>query len=133
MDAPTIAPRRNAPWTGRRRVKDPKARLLTIRWSAEQYAAVSAMADQAGMPVGTFLRTLALGSPGPRATRKPPIERRELARLLGELGKIGSNVNQIAKAIHQTQNLPSWSELASIREDVTAMRAAVMTALGRDP
>jgi hypothetical protein len=64
--------------------------------------------------------------------RRPPVERGELARILGELGKIGSNVNQIAKAIHTTRNLPSWSELAEIKADIAVLRAAVIKALGRD-
>jgi hypothetical protein len=133
MNAPAIAPKRKAPWTGRRKVPDPKTRVSTIRWTVQQYGTVSETADQAGLSVGAFLRTLALGSPGPRAVRKAPVERRELARILGELGKIGSNCNQIAKAIHQTQNLPGWAELASIRADVAAMRAALMSALGKEP
>jgi hypothetical protein len=133
MNASASVPKRKAPWTGRRKVPDPKTRISTIRWTAKQYGTVSETADQAGMSVGAFLRAIATGSPGPRAVRKPPVERRELARILGELGKIGSNVNQIAKAIHQTHNLPSWSELAAIRADVAAMRAALMTALGKEP
>jgi hypothetical protein len=78
------------------------------------------------------LRLLALGDAGPRAVRRPPVERAELARLLGELNKIGSNVNQIAKAIHTTRNLPSWSELAEIKADIAVMRASVLKALGHD-
>ena len=57
----------------------------------------SETAAQAGLSVGAFLRALALGSAGPRAVKRPRVEREQLARLLGEIGKLGSNVNQIAR------------------------------------
>ena len=56
-------------------------------------------AREAGLRIGGYLRALALGSAGPRAVKRPAVEREQLARLLGELGKLGSNVNQIAKMV----------------------------------
>jgi hypothetical protein len=53
-------------------------------------------------------------------------------RLLGHLGKVGSNINQIAKAIHTTCTLPTLADLAAIRNDIGLMRAALLAALGRD-
>ena len=64
--------------------------------------------------------------------RKPPIERKELARLLGWLGKLGSNVNQIARRFNLTGSLPGFPELLAVRREVGEMRAALMAALGRD-
>jgi hypothetical protein len=124
--------KRPVPWRGRRRVEDARKRLIHVRCTDYERAAIRAIAEQAGLSVGAFIRALALGDAGPRAVRRPPVERAELARVLGALGKIGSNVNQIAKAIHQTQNLPSWSELAEIKADIAMMRAAILKALGRD-
>jgi hypothetical protein len=124
--------KKRAPWHGRMRVKDARKRLIHLRCTDEERAAIQAVAEQAGLSVGALLRALALGDPGPRAVRKPPIERAELVRILGALGKIGSNVNQIAKAVHTTRNLPSWSELAEIKNDIALMRAAILKGLGRD-
>ena len=120
------------PWRGRRRVKDARNRLINLRCTDHEHAGITSAAELAGFSVGAFLRLLALGDSGPRAVRRPPAERAELSRLLGELGKIGSNVNQIAKAIHTTRNLPSWSELAEIKADIARMRAAILKALGHD-
>jgi Mobilization protein NikA len=133
MSEEPIAParKRAAPWSGRRRVSDAKTSFISVRCTAEERATIDAAATQAGLSVGAYLRALAFGSPGPRAVRRPPIEREELARLLGLLGKLGSNVNQIARAVNMTRNLPSWSELAEIRHDIGLMRAALMKALGR--
>jgi len=115
----------------RRRVADARNRFVSVRCTAEEHNAIDEAATQAGLSIGAFLRAQALGNPGPRAVRRPPVERRELARLLGHLGKLGSNVNQIARAVNTTRNLPSWSELAEIRHEVSQIRAALMKALGR--
>jgi hypothetical protein len=126
------AKKKPVPWRGRKRVKDPRERLIHLRCTDHERAAIKAVAEEAGFSVGALLRLLALGDAGPRAVRRPPAERAELVRILGELGKIGSNVNQIAKAIHTTRNLPSWSELAEIKADIATLRAAVLKALGHD-
>lgn len=126
------AKRNSARSRGPMRVKDARMRSIRFRCTDHEHAAINAAAEDAGFSVGAFLRLLALGDAGPRAVRRPPAERAELARLLGELGKIGSNVNQIAKAIHTTRNLPSWSELANVRGEIERMRGAILKALGYD-
>src|SRR5437868_11007043 len=122
--------RRAAPWRGRRRVSDPRGRFIGVRCTPEEYARINDAASKSGDSVGAFLRRVALGDPGVRAIRRPPIERRELARFLGWLGKLGSNVNQIAHAYNRDRRAPASLDIAAIREDVAAMRAALMKALG---
>ena len=132
-DAPVArARKRPVPWRGRMRVKDPRTTSIRLRCTEHERAAIRAVAEDAGFSVGALLRLLALGDAGPRSVRRPPVERAELARLLGQIGKIGSNVNQIAKALHTTRNLPSWSELAEIKAEIAVMRGAVLKALGYD-
>ena len=114
------------------RVKDARTQFVGVRCSTDEHAAITEAAAKAGLSVGAYLRTQALGSPGPRAVRRPPIERRELARLLGWLGKLGSNVNQLAYGYNRERRLPGLPELMAVRQDVAAMRAAMMKALGRD-
>jgi hypothetical protein len=89
-------------------------------------------AERAGLTVGPFLRKLALGDAGPRAVRRPPVEKAELARILGALGKIGSNVNQLAHAYNQLGRVPGFPELIAIRREIGEMRTALLKALGRD-
>jgi hypothetical protein len=115
----------------RPRVIDARKVFVAVRCTVEEHAAIGEAAAQAGLSVGAFLRAQALGRPGPRSVRRPPIERKELSRLMGHLGKVGSNINQIAKAVNATRNLPSWSELAEIKNEITRMRAGLMKALGR--
>jgi hypothetical protein len=122
-----------APWRGRKRVKDARTKLIPpIRCTEEERVAIKAAADQAGLSVGAFLRASALGNAGPRAVRRPPIERKELARLLGHLGKVGSNLNQLAHAFNRNGRVPGLAELNLIRRHVVELRDALLAALGRD-
>jgi len=132
-EATAKKPKRAAPWKGRRKVADPKSKPFPIRFTPQQFEQLDATAREAGMSVGAFARAVLMGSPGPRAVRKPPVQKAELARLLGELGKLGSNVNQIAKAFNSTGRIPTPPELPAMQTDIAAIRAAVMTALGCEP
>ncbi len=122
-----------APWKGRRRVTDARTKLIPpIRCTEQEQAAIKAAADKAGLGVGAFLRAAALGDAGPRAVRRPPIERKELARLLGHLGKVGSNLNQLAYAYNRDRSVPALAELTTMRQQVKELRDALLAALGRD-
>ncbi len=127
----TKAPRRRAPWRGRPRVTAAKGRRIAVRLTDDDHSFLEQSAKEAGLSVGAFLRTIALGTAGARAVKRPPIERKQLAKLLGEIGKLGSNVNQIAKWANTDRAAPSRAEIARMCEDIAAMRAEVMKALDR--
>ncbi len=133
MEAATATkPRkRRAPWRGRKRAADTKEKFIAVRCTLDDHAFIGATAAQAGMSIGAFLRTLALGTAGARAVKRPLIEREQLAKLLGEIGKLGSNVNQIARWANTDRVAPSFAEIVKMREDIAAMRAEVMKALDR--
>jgi hypothetical protein len=118
--------------SGRRRASDPKQAFIAVRCTAKDRAVITEAATRAGLSVGAYLRATALGSPGPRAVRRPPVERTELARILGQLGKVGSNLNQLAHAYNRDRILPGFPEILAMRRDVRAMRDTLMKALGRD-
>jgi hypothetical protein len=126
--APT---QRKAPWRGRKRVADAKEKFIAVRCTDVQREAIRQSAEKAGLKIGPFLRSLALGSAGPRAVRQAPVDKVKLARLLSEIGKLGSNVNQIARYANTVKALPGAQELALMQADIAAMRAAVLGALGR--
>jgi hypothetical protein len=125
--AKTMAPRR-----GRKRVNDAKTSFISVRCTAKERSRIDEAAREAGLSIGAYLRALALGDAGPRAVRRPPVERKELARLLGHLGKVGSNLNQLAHAFNSRGRVPGLAELNDIRSYVGQMRDALMAALGRD-
>jgi len=115
----------------RMRVADARTQFIAVRCTPAERAAIAERASQAGLSIGAYLRSLSLGTAGPRAVRRPPIERKELARLLGWLGKLGSNVNQLARGFNRDRMLPGFAELLAIRREVGEMRAALIKALGR--
>jgi hypothetical protein len=120
-----------APWRGRKRVDDAKTSFISVRCTAKERSQIDETARQRGLSIGAYLRALALGSAGPRAVRRPPIERKELARLLGHLGKVGSNLNQLAHAFNRDAKVPGLAELKAIRRYAEELRDALMEALGR--
>jgi len=107
-------------------------RHLTVRLSDDERAAVDAAAERAGLMPGSYARQALLGGPAPRQVRRPPVERKELARLLGELGKIGGNLNQLAKAAN-TGVLVYTGEIDAALHGLAEARDAILKALGRAP
>ena len=99
--------------------KRQRTRDIRVRLTPEEYDRVKLAADNTGLALGAFARAAMLDNPGPRATRKPPVARQELTRILGQLGKIGSNVNQIARAIN------SGDDPNGLSDDIKAAVVAI--------
>jgi Bacterial mobilisation protein (MobC) len=112
--------------------KRARVRHLTMRLTPDERAAIDAAAERAGVTAGSYARHAVLGVPAPRQARRPPIERRELARLLGELGHIGGNLNQLARAANQGIVAYEGEVLAALKE-LSGVREAILKALGREP
>jgi hypothetical protein len=105
--------------------------VIHIRCTRTQHAAYEAAAARAGYSIGEYFRTLAdAPGPRPRAARRPPVEKTELARVLGLLGNLTSNVNQLARAANTAGFDVADDELNRIGDEVRSTRAAVMKALG---
>jgi hypothetical protein len=109
-----------------------RAHVRGVRLTLQEDAMLNAKAQAAGISVGAYIRATALGDAGPRSRRRPIIERELLARLLGHLGKVGSNLNQIAAAVNSGDELDQLGLTRGLA-DVAAMREAVFEALGREP
>jgi len=107
-----------------------RGRTIPVRCTDNEFAVIHAKASDAGLFAGGYLRATALGSPGPRAVRRPPVDRQEIARLLGELGRVGNNLNQIARAFNSGE-IPPPSEITAALESFSEMRAAIRNALGK--
>jgi hypothetical protein len=106
----------------RRRVADPRcAWLPPTRVSPALRDKVIAEATEEGLSLGAFIRARLDGSPGPRAKRNPGPDTVMLAKVLAELGKSGSNLNQIAHHL----NMDEVAELPELREAVREHRIAV--------
>lgn len=115
----------------RQSTKRQRTQQCLVRFTEAEYADVSAKADRAGLALAAYLRAAGIGHPGLRAQRRPPADHQALRRLLGELGRIGNNVNQIARALNSDKAVPP-SEIRSALRVYVDVRAAIFAALGKD-
>lgn len=102
-----------------------------IRWTDEEFASITDRADKAGLAVAAFMRAVAFGNPGPRAQRRPPADHKVLRQLLGEVGRIGNNINQIARALN-SEDKAKLPELEEALHVYTEIRNRIFDALGKN-
>jgi hypothetical protein len=105
-------------------------RILPIRFDAAEHEVVATAAQKAGLSTSSYARKVLLGAEPPRQMRRPSVEAKALARLLGELGKIGGNLNQLARSANSGIVVYDGEILASIA-DLKVLREAILNALGR--
>jgi hypothetical protein len=104
----------------------------SVRWTGDEFNEVAAKADNCGLGFAAFLRAAALdGDAGPRAQRRPPVDHKVLRQLLGEVGRIGNNLNQIARALNSGEKakLPELEEALRV---YTEVRNKIFDALGKN-
>lgn len=123
---------------------DKRPIVCAFRLSLREAAAL----DQAGLSLrhprgrADFARAAALHAARQRvpepikparrpARRKPTLDVQELARILGQLGRIGNLLNQLAKVANTNGDLPATRTLAVITMDMVEMRNAVRDVLTR--
>lgn len=105
-----------------------RTKQCLVRLTEQEFNAVAAKADSAGLPPPAFLRSAALGTPGPRAKRRPPIDHKALRQILGSCARIGNNLNQIAKNLNTggPADIPELQHALAAYNDI---RTAILNAL----
>jgi Bacterial mobilisation protein (MobC) len=110
--------------------RKPRQPPLSIRLPTPERDDLKARAKRAGLSVSGYFRTVAFNTP--RQSRRPSVNEQELARLVSAMGKIGSNVNQLARVA----NAGSWPDSRAINDacaDIRWIRDTLMLALGVTP
>lgn len=102
-----------------------------IRWTDDEFTSITDKADKSGLAVAAFMRAAGLGNPGPRAQRRPPVDHKALRQYLGQVGRLGNNINQIARALNSGEkaNLPELKEVLRACIDVLSR---INAALGKN-
>jgi len=113
----------------RRRAADPATAFIKMRVPPARKAAIVTEAKRAGLTVTEYI----LGQRRARAASAlpPGIDPVLLARILGELGKWGSNWNQLARDRNMDGREPEVDELRLIRRALAEMRDGLLQALGQ--
>lgn len=109
-----------------------RTKQCLVRFTEQEFTEITGKADRAGIASAAFLRAAALGNPGPRAQRRPPADHVALRQILGHCGRIGNNLNQIAKRLNEGGQAP----IRELREALAAylhIRDAILSALGMKP
>jgi hypothetical protein len=102
---------------------------VTVRLNDGEREKLNELSSRSGLALGAFMRAAAFGDSGPRAQRRPPADHAALRQILGHCGRIGNNLNQIAKHLNAggQANMRELKEALAIYREI---RNAIMAALG---
>lgn len=104
---------------------------VLVRLLPDERSALTLRAREVGLSMAGYLRASALGTPGPRTQRMPPINAEELARATAALNKVGSNLNQIAHRLNAAGSLGLASECRDTLDVIREAAAAIREIVGR--
>lgn len=102
-----------------------------VRLNDKEEATVRALMARTGLSLGALIRHALLNVDPPRAARRPTVEVEAAARLLAQLGKIGSNINQLTHYAHLGKFKSEEIDMAL--RDLMELRIACLKALGQEP
>ncbi len=108
-----------------------RSELLQVRMTPSEMAQLRDHAARGGLGVSAHARQVLVQAPPPRRRPTPSLETDLLAQTLRELGKLGSNVNQIARRLNMDMAVPP-REVIEAMTAVLEVRSAVLQALGID-
>jgi hypothetical protein len=106
-----------------------KAIMVTSRYDEAEFAELDEAASRAGMTRASYQRVQSLAEPKTRSTRRAPVEKELLAKVLGQIGKIGSNLNQVAHAANLDRT--ERAKITATVADLQSMLPLLLEALGR--
>jgi hypothetical protein len=113
----------------KRKPKRQRQHVEQFRTDDAEHTQLVAKSRAAGLSVGAYVRACALGDAGPRARRRATVDRELLAINNAALNRVGSNLNQIAKALNQGDGIDPFELRATITE-LLAVLTANRRALG---
>jgi hypothetical protein len=105
-----------------------KERRISLRVTGNEYAKVEAAAKGAGITLASYARLSLIDTPQTRTRRRPLVDVAALAKLLGELNRIGGNIHQILRRVNfgETPVAQEFHEaLKGHREIISAIRQAM--------
>jgi hypothetical protein len=112
--------------------KRQRGETVTVRLTRDERATLDALSSRSGLTAGAFMRAAAFGDAGPRAQRRPPADHKALRQLLGECGRVGNNLNQIARSLNARGwvNIPELAAACAVYLDISA---GILAALDMAP
>lgn len=108
---------------------EPLTEIIPFRLSKSERAKLVELAEREGLGVADLVRSYLLKAK-PRAARRATPEQLQLIGHLGELGKIGSNLNQIARRLNSGEHVQQ-QELKLALEAVYGLADVLRDQLGK--
>jgi len=108
--------------------------IVTVRLNGAERSELTHRADRAGLSIPAYFRHQALDIAPPRQRPRPVVEVTVLARLLGQIGQIGSDVRAMTDLAQQTTYVPDHDlrMLEALYGDLSRLGAALLLAMGRN-
>ena len=107
----------------KRSEKRKKTTALVVRLSPAEHDKIKKKAKKLGVTVSAFLRVQALENACADTLLTPTVDQKLLGKVSGQLGRIGSNVNQMAKRLNAGQ------QVAAMRKNLAVMQSAILKAV----
>lgn len=103
---------------------------LKARFTEQEAALIREQAERAGVSVAALIRFAVLNQTPLRASRRPVMEREDIARLIGNIGLLKS---ALMKAADGGPSARCRHDLEAACRDIADMRVALFEALERAP
>lgn len=117
-----------------RKTEDPRIHRLTIRMNGAEYEAFLQACNQAQLSAADLVRLKCCGREVAKPRRRKSLDRQALASALGQLGKIGGNINQVAHAMNIAKGKPDAAAVAAtllrFEEQITRIEAMTLETQG---
>lgn len=102
---------------------------LSIRLSDTERLDIESRAQRTGLSMGGYCKFVIFNTDPPRRSSRVVPEKAELSRLIGQVSRVGANINQIAKQLNMYSAI-DVVEVSNAMADVAELRASIMKALG---
>lgn len=108
-----------------------KPGMIGFRVDEVERAEIEAAAEASGLTLGSYCRDTLLLKAKTKATRKPSLDLVLLGKLLAQLGKVGANLNQIAKRMNEGK-ATQYEKLFNVIKELHVLKESILGALRRE-
>lgn len=105
-----------------------KMPTFNIRLTPSQAERLALESNELGITRGSLIKERVFGHTIVR--KKPRSDQIEIRRLVGQIGKIGNNLNQIAKQVNSSNDFNELRNLNRIQIDLMSIRKEALKTLG---
>lgn len=111
------------------RPSENRSEYLRVRLTPEEMEQLRRDADTAAVSVSDVARAQLLNAPIPKRKYRRSVDHEKLAEVLQQLGKIGGNLNQLAKVANANGDLSHVRNVRELKSELEAIRDQVRDAL----